>query len=139
MIFEDNYCDYETALELNELGTPKLSYVGSIYYNKDDKKTLYMYLYDNEILASMVNISNYNEGYSVNALPIKDLIRAYNSAELGLMIPVDYTLPVKSIEGWGFVDNEGNILTDEFYKTEAQARAKYLAFFLKHKILEPKK
>ena len=127
----NNICTFEQAKKLAEYNLPLLPYVGCTIYNTDTEKIHIVIVLENNILRTLC--IDDSQLYSID---IKHAYRAYNSAEIGYMRPLDYTLPMKFEEGWAFVAEDGDVVTDIYYETEAQARAQYLLFFLKHKIIK---
>lgn len=126
---EHTVCSYEDAKAFYENKLPQLLYPGCTVYIPDST-ILYRVAGEiaNDIYLCEDKSSNHREFITVKAA---DLYRAYNVSEIGILMPKVYTMPINTVRGWAWVGNDGNvILKDGYYKTEIEARTKYLLYFL---------
>lgn len=130
---------YDLSFELNTFEIPIVIYDGCFVYEKRPTPSIP----ENELIYVVVDCGN----NQLSAIPINadkvfvktfkegEFIKGYTSAEIGELLPIDYTLPVKVDEGWAFLGADGNIYTDYYYENETEARIMFLLLFLKTKQL----
>jgi len=130
-------CSFEDARGFFKFNIPQILFVGSPVYQLATEE-----LY---IVVSRTNeggtLVPFDAVRAVNFRPVpfifKEVIKAYNSTELGLMLPHEFIAPINTVRGWAWMGNDGGvILKDTFYKTEVEARAKLLLYFLDLTIIE---
>lgn len=136
-------CSFEDAKAFFTYKVPQMIYVGSPVYHSTSGELFTVAKRTPEggelIPFHPIRLLEYiaTNGFGLIPFTNAEVYKAYSSTELGLLLPTDYIAPINTVRGWAWMGNHGEIILKEkgFYKTEAEARAKLLLYFLELTII----